>query len=223
LGACWVHDLHTDSDLKRAVELELEWTPSVDSTHIGIAVDAGSVTLTGEVDSYPARLSAEAAALRVRGVKAVAEEITVHSPWSKVNDSDIAKEAGEALDRAIDVPSAVNAIVHDHVITLSGTVGWQFEREAAARTVRYLKGVSGVTNHITVTPSVSAAGVNHSITAALVRSAQLEGRAITVTANDGAVTLEGTVRSWAERHQAEATAWAAPGVTTVHNYLHVTP
>jgi osmotically-inducible protein OsmY len=213
--------MKTDSELKEAVALELEWTPNVNSAHIGIAVDHGAVTLTGQVESYPARLAAEAAALRVRGVTAVAEEMSVHSKWSAVNDSDIAREAGEALDRAVDVPAGVTAVVHDHIVTLSGPVTWHFERQAAERTVRYLKGVKGILNLITITPTASASGVKHAITAALVRNAQLEGREISVMAEDGSVTLEGSVRSWAERRQADATAWAAPGVTGVHNHLHV--
>jgi osmotically-inducible protein OsmY len=212
----------SDAELKREVALELEWTPSVDSAHIGIAVNDGAVTLSGEVDSYPARLDAEAAALRVSGVTAVAEEIVVHTKWTQVNDSDIAKEAGDALDRAIDVPSAVEVVVHDHLVTLSGEVAWNYEREAAERSVRYLRGIRGVLNLITIKPSVSATGVKHSISAALIRNAQLEGSRIDVIADGATVTLEGTVRSWSERRQADITAWAAPGVIVVHNHLNVT-
>ncbi len=192
------------------------------STHIGVAVDHGAVTLSGEVNTYPERLLAEKAALRVHGVTAVAEEIKVNYVGGSANDSDIAREASEALDRSVNVPSdSVKAIVNGHFITLSGQVAWQFQREAAERSVRYLKGVTGVFNQITIKPTVSANGLKNTIGAAFVRSAQLEGKDIKVTADAGTVTLEGSVHSWSDRRQADTSAWAAPGVTSVTNHLRV--
>lgn len=210
----------TDAELKRLVTDELTWTPSVNSTHIGVAVDQGAVTLFGEVDSYPEKLAAEQAALRVRGVVAVAEEITVRRSDAH-DDAGIAQAVTRALDDAADVPpNAVKAAVHAHSIVLTGNVDWRYQRDAAARAVQYLKGVTGVTNLITVTPRVSTEGVKTAITNALLRSAQLEGRNLTVTSGpDGSVTLEGRVHSWAERRQAEHAAWSAPGVRTVHNNI----
>ena len=210
-----------DADLKAAVAEELAWTPSVNSTHVGVAVDHGAVTLSGEVDTYPERHLAEKAALRVRGVVAVAEEITVRNTWGVANDSDVAREASEALERAVNVPDSVKAVVHEHFITLSGTVAWQYQRKAAERAVRYLRGVSGVQNTITIKPAVSTAGLKNAISAAFVRSAQLEGNNITVTANAGVVTLEGTVHSRSEQRQATTAAWSAPGVTSVMNRLRL--
>ena len=212
----------SDSQLKDAVVDELKWTPSVNDVHIGVAVDHGAVTLSGEVDSYPEKHHAESAAMRVRGVSAVAEELTVRSAWGAISDADVAREASEALDRAIDVPNdTVKVVVHDHFVTLSGTAVWQYQREAAHRAVRYLKGVVGVMNSITIKPSVSTAGLKNSISAALVRTARLEGKDIAVTTNSGDVTLEGTVHSPYERRQAGAAAWSAPGVTGVTNHLVV--
>jgi osmotically-inducible protein OsmY len=212
----------SDSQLKDAVVDELKWTPSVNDVHIGVAVDHGAVTLSGEVDSYPEKHHAESAAMRVRGVSAVAEELTVRSAWGAISDADVAREASEALDRAIDVPNdTVKVVVHDHFVTLSGTAVWQYQREAAHRAVRYLKGVVGVMNSITIKPSVSTAGLKNSISAALVRTARLEGKDIAVTADSGDVTLEGTVHSPYERRQASAAAWSAPGVTGVTNHLVV--
>lgn len=195
----------------------------MNSTHIGVAVDHGAVTLSGEVGTFPERLAAEQAALRVRGVTAVAEEVTVRDIWGGANtDADIAREAGEALQGAVDVPSdSVRAVVADHCITLSGPVTWHYQREAAERAVRYLKGVTGVYNTVKIKPTVSASGLKTAISAAFVRNAQLEGRNITVSADRGAVTLEGTVHSPAERRQANMAAWSAPGVTAVMNHLHV--
>ncbi len=210
-----------DADLKEAVVDELEWTPSVNGTHIGVTVDHGAVMLSGEVDTFPERVSAEKAALRVQGVTAVAEEVIVRNLWTAVSDSDIAREATEALERAVDVPRAVKAVVQHHSITLSGQVTWNYQRDAAARAVRYLKGVTGFYNDVTIKPTVSAVGLEATIGAALVRNAQLEGRNITVSADGSAVTLEGTVHTASERRQANLAAWSAPGVSSVMNHLQV--
>jgi len=186
-------------------------------------VNDGAVMLSGEVDSYPEKLQAEHAAMRVRGVTAIAEELTVRGKWQGAGDLDIAREATDALDRAVNVPDgAVTATVHDHIITLSGHVPWDYQRESAARAVRYLKGVTGLHNMIAIKPTVSASGIRTSIAAALVRSAEVDGRTVTVHAgDDGVVRLEGTVRSWHEREVAQRAAWFAPGVTSVINDLHV--
>ncbi len=213
----------TDDELKNAIVDELTWTASVNATHVGVAVNRGAVTLSGEVDSYPEKLLAEQAVLRVRGVTAIAEEITVRSDSGAANDTDLAREAGEAIERAVDVPpGSVKVAVHDHVISLSGTVEWQHQREAAARSVRYLRGVTGVSNAVTIRPEISSEDIKSAISAALVRNAQFEGAHLTVTADaGGAVTLAGPVRSWFEHRQAEHAAWSAPGVTTVTNHLRI--
>lgn len=213
----------TDAELKDAVSEELDWAPNVNAVRIGVSVDDGAVTLSGEVDSYPERRRAEKAALRVRGVTAVAEEITVRNLWGATSDSEIAREAGEALERDTDVPhDSVKAVVHDHSITLSGPVHWQFQRKAADRAVRNLKGVTGVKNTITIEPSIYPVNIQHAISKAFVRTARNDGEHVKVTANAGEVTLEGTVHSWSERQQATATAWSAPGVSNVVNRLRIT-
>ena len=213
----------TDVELKQAVTDELSWLPYLNSTKIGVAVNDGAVMLSGEVDSYPEKLQAEHAAMRVRGVTAIAEELTVRGKWQGAGDLDIAREATEALARDMNVPDgAVTATVHDHAITLSGHLPWYYQRESAARAVRYLKGVTGLHNMIEIKPTVSASGIRTSIAAALVRSAELDGRTVTVHAgDDGKVRLEGTVHSWHEREVAQRSAWYAPGVTSVVNELHV--
>jgi osmotically-inducible protein OsmY len=213
-----------DTDLRALVVEELEWTPNVNAARLGVSVDHGAVTLSGEVDTFPERSVAERAVLGVRGVTAVAEEIVVHNPRGFSSDSDIARDAQQALERAVDVPATVKVVVHDHTITLSGPVTWQYQREAAGRAVHYLRSIRGVHNTITITPKLSAEGVKSSIVGALVRSAQLEGQAITVTADGaGVATITGTVQSWSDRNRATSTAWQAPGITGVVNELHVRP
>jgi len=211
----------TDSELQAAVSDELAWLPNLNSSKIGVAVDHGAVTLSGEVDSYPQRRWAEEAAMQVRGVTAIAEEIVVRGTGHETSDTHIAREAGESLERAVDLPQGtVTATVHNHTVTLAGQVPWHFQREAAARAVRYLKGVVDINNQIVIKPVVSASGVKSAISAALVRGAQFEGGQISVVADaQGAVTLTGKVHSWTERQAAQSAAWAAPGVTTVSNEL----
>jgi osmotically-inducible protein OsmY len=213
----------SDADLKTAVVDELEWTPSIDSTHIGVSVDTGAVTLSGEVRTYPEKVLAAKAVQRVHGVTAIAQEITVRSGWT-TTDSDIAREAGQALERVVDVPDSVKVVVHDQAVTLSGVVEWHYQHDAAERAVRHIKGVTGVVNAITIRPATSgvATGAKASITSALVRHARLESKRITVTTDVvGVATIEGAVRSWSERHEAEQACWAAPGVMDVVNRLRI--
>jgi osmotically-inducible protein OsmY len=212
----------SDVDLQTAVTEELHYTPSINSTHIGVSVNDGAVTLSGHVDTYPELLLATKAAQRVRGVTALAQHLSVHNEYAPTNDTDIAQHAGEALDRAVDVPESVKATVRNQHITLTGSVAWHHERQSASRAVRYLRGVKGVINEVTVRPSADASAIKKSIRAALVRNAQSEGSNITVTTDGaGTVTLTGTVGSWGERRQAEHVAWAAPGVTGLVEHLRI--
>ncbi len=212
----------SDAQLKNAIEEELLWLPSVNSTHIGVAVEDGAVTLSGHVESYPEKLLAAEAAFRVRGVSALAQEISVHSLFTAATDADIAHQAGQALDRAVNIPDTVQVTVSDHEVTLTGQVDWTFQSQAAGRAMHHLKGVTGVVNMITIRPGALAAGVKGAIVGALLRNAELEGKHIDVsTTADGVVTLDGFVRSWAERLQAEQVCWSAPGVTSVVNQLEI--
>jgi osmotically-inducible protein OsmY len=212
----------TDTELKGAVNEELAWTAGLNSANIGVAADDGAVTLSGEVESYPEKLRAEHAMLRVAGVTAFANEITVRGSWEGMNDTDIARRAGEALDLSVDVPGEVKAAVHNHAITLSGTVAWYYQRGAAASAVQSLPGVSYVNNMITIKPAVKTRDIKAAILAALVRSAQIESAHTMVMADDaGVVTLDGRVRSWSERREAEEAAWTAAGVTNVVNHLRI--
>ena len=214
----------TDKELQTNVTDELTYNPSFDATHLVVLANEGVVTLSGDMGSLPERHAAKRAAMRVRGVSAVADDMSVRDLGSSgTKDTDIAEAARQMLHWAVDVPSdTVKASVRDHTITLSGTVTWQFQREAAARAVMYIRGVTGVTNSILLTATAPPLGVKAAIEAAIQRNAQLDSREIGADVNGGEVTLRGTVRTWAERRQAEFVVWSASGVTSVKNDLAVT-
>jgi osmotically-inducible protein OsmY len=214
----------SDKELQTSVTDELLFNPSIDAADLAASVNEGEVTLSGEVDSLPERHAAKRAALRVRGVKTVTDNMVVRNPGTAATkDADFALAASQMLGLTVDVPpNMVEAHVRDNRITLSGTVTWQFQREAAARAVMYIRGITGVTNDILLTATAPAAGVKDAIEAAILRNAQLDSREITVAVAGGEMTLRGTVGSWAERRQAEYVAWCAAGVTSVKNDLAVT-
>jgi osmotically-inducible protein OsmY len=212
----------TNEQLRTAVLDELHWLPSVDSARISVSVDGGCVTLSGTVPTYPETMAAAKAVLAVRGITAVAQELSVRGPWAAPTDSEIGRQAAEAVERAVNVPGTVKVSVHEHTITLSGEVTWQYQREAACRAVNYINGVTSVVNKMDVRPGVVAIGIAQDITAALVRNAQFEGEHLTVTTDTrGVVTMTGTVRSAAEKRQAETVCWRAPGVISVLNQLQI--
>ena len=214
-----------DAQLRHDLEDELEWEPSLNATEIGVAVHDGVVTLTGSVESYTEKRKAERVAKRVRGVKAVANEIEVRMPGtSQRTDAEIARAALDALTWEITVPDdRIKISVSQGWVYLEGDVDWQYQRTAAEEAVHSLVGVRGVTDEILVKPQASAAEVQSRIEAAFRRNAELDAQQVRVELLDGKVTLHGQLHSWAERDEADRIAWAAPGVSEVENLIMVTP
>jgi len=218
--------MKTDSELKHDVENELKWEPSVNEAHIGVTAKDGIVTLTGHVPSFAEKYMAEKAVKRVYGVKAVADEMEVRLFGNATqSDEDIAKSCLNALKNNYSIPEdKIKVVVSSGRVTLEGELEWQFQREAAMNTVRFIKGVVSVSNHIKLkVGGVSPKDVKSRILAAFHRSADIDARRINVETHDGKITLVGTVRSWAEKDEAQQVAWSAPGVTSVENQISVSP
>ncbi|MFM9917247.1 MAG: BON domain-containing protein [Rhizobacter sp.] len=215
--------MKTDMQLQQDVLDELTWEPSVHAAQIGVEVKNGVVTLAGEVSSYTEKLNAERAAQRVNGVKALAVEMKVKlSAFGERTDADIAASAKNILGWTSSPPAdAIKVLVEGGWLTLSGEVEWQYQRQDAADSVRYLSGVIGVSNQIAIKPALSAkaAVVKSEIEAALRRISIADARKISVAVLGSEVTLTGTVDSWDERNMAANSAWGMPGVRNVIDSL----
>ena len=219
--------MRPDSEIKRDVEDELRWEPNVDPTDIAVAVKNGVVTLTGFVRSYAEKFAAERAVKRVTEVVGVANDLEVRLPQTDERpDPEIAR--GVVANLKIWLPSSwehIKAVVKNGWVTLEGEVEWNYQRDYAERAVRWIKGVKGVSNLIRLQPRLEPKPVEikQKIEEAFRRSALVDANRITVETHGGDVVLRGTVRSWAEREEAERAAWLAPGVTRVDNRIAVSP
>jgi osmotically-inducible protein OsmY len=212
-----------DTHLQLSVLAELEWEPSVVAAHIGVAANAGVITLTGHVESYAQKHAAEAATRRVKGVLAVAVELEVQVPFErKRGDDEIAAAIVERLAWYVSVPrDAVQVRVEEGWVTLTGEVDWHYERKAAEQDVRRLHGVIGISNQVSIRPQVNTSLVSDNIMHALHRSWFFDPNPITVTAKGGKIRLTGNVHTLHARQVAAETAWGAPGATDVENLLAV--
>ena len=212
-----------DHGIKSLVDEELAWEPSLDAANIGVGVKDGVVTLMGHVDSYSEKLAAERAAQRVKGVRAIAEDLEVRfSGHAPSNDDEIALRAANVIDWDSSIPDGeVKIKVENGYVTLSGEVDWRFQANRARDHAAVLSGVRGVTNLISVKPHVTPDDVKQRIEKALTRSAEIEAKAIKVKVLGGQVTLEGEVDAWHDRDVARQAAWAAPGVKSVVDHIRI--
>lgn len=212
----------TDVRLRNSVIRELDWDPGVDDSAIGVAAHDGVVTLTGFIDSYAGKLAAERVAKRVRGVRAVANDITVRLKVAHT-DAEIAAQAVQALKLRPEIPESVQVTVHSGRVTLTGKVEWLLQKNYAELAVAHVPGVHGVLNHIEVSPRTTARDVQRRIVQALHRTADVDAHRIRVDIDGDQVVLTGTVETWAQHEAAGHAAASAPGIRSVENALDVVP
>jgi osmotically-inducible protein OsmY len=215
--------MRTDAEIRQDVESELQWNPSIDDGQIGVIVRDGVVTLTGEVGHFGGRCTVEDATKRVKGVRAIANEIRIkiHGAGMR-SDTDIAEAAVDALRwNVLTAAAQIQPVVKEGHITLGGQVQWGYQKTAAESAVRSLIGVKGITNDIVVTTSIKLADMKQEIEDAFRRHAIEDTKGIDVNVSDSTVTLKGHVRTWQEREDAARAAWTAPGVGKVDNQLYL--
>ena len=217
--------MRSDSDIERDVKDELQWDPDLDATDIAVSVKSGVVILAGYVKSYSDKYEAEAAAKRVAGVRGVANDLEIRLPSvDERPDPDIARDAVATIKAHLPISSEnIKVVVQNGWVTLEGRVEWQYQRQTAENAVCRIKGVKGVSNMIQLKPRVRPEEVKNKIEEAFRRNAELDANRIIVETNGSEVTLKGSVRSWIEREEAERVAWSAPGVTSVHDRIIVSP
>ncbi|TDK67082.1 BON domain-containing protein [Sapientia aquatica] len=215
--------MKTDAELQQDILDELRWEQSINATRLGVEVKDGVVTLTGHVDKFTDKWNAEEVVQRVSGIKALAIEIEVSLPGtSQRTDGDIASAAQNILDWNTYLPKdRVHVMVEDGWITLTGTVDWEYQKLALKNSLSPLLGVTGVSDQISISPTVSSVTVKDDIESALRRRARFNEHSISVHVDHADVTLSGSVDSWSERELANHAAWGTPGVHSVINNIKV--
>jgi len=217
--------MKTDSQLQLDVMEELKWEPGVDHEHIGVSVASGVASLSGTVRSYAEKLLAEKTVRRVKGVRAVAEELQIRYDWQpKTSDSEIAKRVADILQWDPLVPKdRIEVTVEDGVVKLTGKVDWHYQKDRAFDGASKVSGVLRIDNLVQVAPGMTPApgDVRQRIEKAFERQADLDAEKIAVKTEAGTVTLIGHVSSWEKRNLAERAAWAAPGVMHIEDKLVV--
>jgi osmotically-inducible protein OsmY len=214
--------MKTNAEIQKKVMEELQWMPSLQAAEIGVAVQEGIVTLSGYVDTYAMKTTAEKAAKSVKGVQAVVQRIEVRSASSQRTDEDLAWAILNAFAWSCEIPQdSLQVQVQKGVVTLEGEVDWYYQKKAAEKAVHNLVGVIGIKNLITLKYAASATDIRTKILQALKRKALLHAANIVVVVKGNKVTLRGKVHSWGEREEAEKAAWYAPGVLEVTNHIEV--
>jgi len=211
-----------DKTLRRLVQEELDWQPSIDAADIGVTVEQGIVHLVGHVSNYAQKVAAEKAVKRVKGVRGFVEDLQIRLSPEPYTDEAVAARVANLIDWDVTIPKgAVQVQVEKGYVTLTGQVDWQYQRVAAEQGVRRLQGVRGLSNQIAVKPHLQASDVKRRIEDALGRQAELEANMIRVTVDGDKVRLDGKVNAWFERDIAERAAWAAPGVRSVEDHVSI--
>lgn len=213
----------SDLKIQKDVLAELAFEPQVDAAAIGVAVQDGVVTLSGHVPALAQKTAAETAARRVKGVRAIAQEIDVRLPDDLgQTDDTIAARAVDILGwSALPQVSTIHVSVEDGWISLAGHVEWAYQRDEAERALRGLAGVRGIRNEIAVTPHATPEDVEKHIARAFHRNAELERSQVKVDVDGSKVTLKGRVKTWYEQDMAERAAWSTPGVTSVVDEIEI--
>lgn len=213
----------TDHEIQQHVQDELDWEPLLDAALLGVTVQQGIVTLSGEVSSYTKKLAAESAAKRVVGVKAIVDEIEVGITSSgRRTDESIAQAVLDTIKWHCELDEKKIGVKVDHgVVYLDGQVDWAYQRDTAGKAVMNIVGVKQVNNYITIKPRIASADLKDRINGALLRSATVDSSRISVDLQDSKATLRGTVRSFAEKEDAEKAVWSAPGIVRVENLLDI--
>jgi osmotically-inducible protein OsmY len=215
--------MKTDMELRQDVEKELAWNPKVDASDITVTAKNGVVTLTGRVRNYATKCEAGNVVKHIVGVTGLADDLEVALEGAQPNDTDLTETVLKALEANVFVPSAtITPVVHDGWVTLGGKALYYYEKVDAEDAVRPLRGVKGITDSIVIDNPDEPQDLSQAIiTDALSRNARIDSDPITVKVNGRTAILEGSVRSLAERDEAELAAWAAPGVNSVENHLVV--
>ena len=217
--------MKSDVEIQKDVMSQLKWEPALNASSIGVAVNNGIVTLSGQVDTYYQKMAAEKAAKKISGVRGIAEDIQIGiSPYYRKTDTEIAESVLNSLKWHSAVPEdRLKVKVEDGVVTLEGEVTWDYQRTSAKNAVANLLGVKNVINNIFVKPKITVSDVKVKINAAFHRAATIDSDKISVDVDGTKVILRGKVTSYAEKEDAINAAWCAPGMTSVVSFLEVEP
>ena len=213
--------MKTNEALQKDVQDAIKWEPVLSAAEIGVTAKDGIVTLTGTVDSYRKKSEAEDAAKNVAGVKAVVEKIEIASSTIGIKtDSEIAAEVINAFKWNWEIPNAMIKVkVEGGWVTLDGELEWNYQRDAAKKSVSTLDGVKGIANNLTIRSATHDQVEQKDIECALGRNWSTNDADITVNVSGNSVTLNGIVHSFYQRDEACRIAWNAPGVRGVNNEL----